>query len=109
MGIFRNAANVRVAALKARVARHEVGVPASSLLARGRKYPLTTVGSAAGAGFLLGTLNVHPLRVPGLSALLSGGMAEAVTFGTKLIAELGVVGLGAAVRDAAADNDQARP
>lgn len=109
MSIFRNAANVRVAALRASAARHAVGAPASALLARGRKYPLTTVGSAAGAGFVLGTLNVHPLRVPGLSALLSGGLAEAVAHGTKLIAELGAMGLGAAARDAFTDDGGAKP
>lgn len=104
MSIFKNAAKVRVAAVRASAARHAVGAPASALLARGREYPLTTVGSAAGAGFVLGTLNVHPLRVPGLGALLSGGLAEAVAHGTKLIAELGVMGLGAAAGGAAAED-----
>lgn len=105
MSIFRSAANVRTAASRARAARHAVGPPAAALLARGRAHPLTMVGSAAGAGFVLGTLNVHPLRVPGLSALLSGGFAAAVSHGTKLIAELGVMGLGAATRNAATDDD----
>jgi len=67
---------------------------------RGHRYPLTTVGTAAGAGFVLGSLNVHPLRVPGLSSLLGGGLAEAVAYGTRLIAELG---LAAGDADAAED------
>jgi hypothetical protein len=59
------------------------------LLARGHAHPLTTVGGAAGAGFVLGRLNVHPLRIPGLGSLLGGGLAEAVAYGTRLVAELG--------------------
>jgi hypothetical protein len=109
VSIFRSVAKVNAAAMHARLARHAVGGPASALLERGREYPLTMVGAAAGAGLVLGKLNVHPLRVPGLSALLSGGLAEAVSFGAKLIGELGLVGLGAAVRDAVADADDAQP
>ena len=100
MSIFRQAANVRIATLRVQAAREAVGRPASALLARGRKYPLTTVGSAAGAGFLLGALDVHPLRVPGLSTLLSGGLAGTVAHATRLIAELGVMGLGTAAGEA---------
>lgn len=109
MSIFRQAANVRMAKLRAQAARHAVGKPTSALLARERKYPLTTLGGAAGAGFVLGTLNVHPLRVPGLSALLGGGLAEVLAYGTKLIAELGVMGLGAAARDAFTDDGGEQP
>lgn len=104
MSIFRSAANVRIAASRARAARHCVGQPVALLLARGRKFPLTTVGSAAGAGFVLGSLNIHPLRVPGLSALMSGSVAAAMAHGAKLIAELGVMGMGAAARGAATDD-----
>jgi hypothetical protein len=109
VSIFRQAANVRMAKLRAQAARHAVGKPTSALLARERKYPLTTLGGAAGAGFVLGTLNVHPLRVPGLSALLGGGLAEVLAYGTKLIAELGVMGLGAAARDAFPDDGGEQP
>jgi hypothetical protein len=109
VSIFRKAANVRMAKLRAQAARQAVGKPASALLARERKYPLTTVGGAAGAGFVLGTLNVHLLRVPGLSALLSGGLAEVVVHGTRLIAELGSMGLGAAARDAFTDDGGEQP
>jgi hypothetical protein len=92
MSLFRQIGKVRAA--RARVAAHraELATPAAALLARGHRYPLTTVGAAAGAGFVLGRLNVHPLRVPGLGALLSGGLAEAVAHGTRLIAELGATG-----------------
>lgn len=109
MSIFSTAAKVTAAATRARKARQAVGVPATALMNRGREKPLTMVGSAAGAGFVLGTLNIHPLRVPGVGALMSGSLAEAVSFGTKLIAELGVAGLGAAVRDAVANDDHAQP
>lgn len=95
MSVFEQNARVQAARLRVRAARHEVSAPAAALLARGREYPLTTVGAAAGAGFVLGSLNVHPLRVPGLAPLLGGGLAEAVAYGTRLIAELGA-GLGAA-------------
>jgi hypothetical protein len=70
-------------------ARHELSTPTAALLARGHAHPLTTVGAAAGAGFVLGRLNVHPLRIPGLGSLLGGGLAEAIAYGTRLVAELG--------------------
>jgi hypothetical protein len=41
---------------------------------------------------------VHPLRVPGMGPLLSGGLADAVAFGTRLIAELGAASLTGAGR-----------
>jgi len=92
MSLFRQIGKVRAA--QARVAAHraELATPAAALLARGHRHALTTMGAAAGAGFVLGSLNVHPLRVPGLGALLSGGLAEAVAQGTRLIAELGATG-----------------
>lgn len=95
MSVFEQVTRVRQARARVTAARQELGTPAGALLARGREYPLTTVGVAAGAGFALGTLNVQPLRVPGLVSLLSGGMAEAVTHGTRLLAELAALGLGA--------------
>jgi hypothetical protein len=96
MKIFDRIAKVNIAQARMSAARLEVSTPAAALLARSHRYPLTTVGMAAGAGFVLGTLNVHPLRVPGLGPLLGGGLAEAVAFGTRLIAELGTAGLGGA-------------
>jgi len=104
MSVFRQMTRVNVARSRVAAARHELGTPAGALLARGREYPLTTVGVAAGAGFALGTLNVQPLRVPGLVSLLSGGVAEALTHGTRLLAELAALGLGA---NAAAGGDPA--
>ena len=94
MGLLRNRKRVRRARERMTLAQAELKVPAEALLARGRRYPLTSVGSAAGAGFVLGKLNVHPLHVPGLGGLLSGGLAEAVALGTRLIAELGLAGAG---------------
>ena len=36
-------------------------------------------------------LGVGPLRVPGLISTVSAGLAEAVAYGTRLIAELGLM------------------
>jgi len=103
MKVFDQLTKVRAAQLRMSVARQELSTPAAALLARGHQYPLTTVGAAAGAGFVLGSLNVHPMRVPGVGPLLSGGLAEAVAFGTRLIAELGTAGLVDAVDRGARD------
>jgi hypothetical protein len=92
MSLFRQIDEVRAARAKVAAHRAELAVPAAALLARGHRYPLTTLGAAAGAGFVLGRLDVHPLRVPGLGSLLSGGLAEAVAHGARLIAELGASG-----------------
>ncbi|HEY8683683.1 MAG TPA: hypothetical protein VIM06_10980 [Rhodanobacter sp.] len=100
MSIFERVAKVRVAQARMAVARDALSTPAASLLVRSREHPLTTVGTAAGAGFVLGSFNVHPLHVPGLGPLLSGGLAEAVAFGTRLITELGTAGLAGADRHA---------
>ncbi|HEY0197336.1 MAG TPA: hypothetical protein VGC19_02185 [Rhodanobacter sp.] len=89
MSIFQRLSRVKMARARMTAARHELSTPTAALLARGHAHPLTTVGTAAGAGFVLGRLNVHPLRIPGLGSLLGGGLAEAVAYGTKLIAELG--------------------
>lgn len=89
MSLFRQIDKVRAA--QARVAAHraELATPAAALLARGERHPLTMLGAAGGAGFVLGSLDVQPLRVPGLGPLLRGGLAEAVAQGVRLIAELG--------------------
>lgn len=68
-------------------AREELAKPAQALLSRGQRYPLATVSVAAGAGFVLGQLNVHPLRVPGLGALLSGTAAEVAGQAMRMVAE----------------------
>jgi hypothetical protein len=89
MSIFQRIGKVKAAQARMTLARHELSTPTAALLVRGHRHPLTTVGTAAGAGFVLGRLNVHPLRIPGLGSLLGGGLAEAVAYGTKLIAEIG--------------------
>lgn len=95
----------RVDRARQRVAHHreEMAVPAAALLERGYRHPLTTVGAAAGAGFVLGSLGVGPLRVPGLMTTISAGLAEIVAYGTRLIAEMGVMADG----DAGGADDQA--
>ncbi|HTC28793.1 hypothetical protein [Dyella sp.] len=92
MGLFKQLKRVRKARDRVATHRNEVAIPAAALLERGYRHPLTTVGTAAGAGFVLGTLGVGPLRVPGMASMLSGGLAEAVAYGTRLIAELGMDG-----------------
>jgi hypothetical protein len=106
MSLFSQLARVRAAKLEMNLARQEMSPPAAALLARGQRYPLTTVGTAAGAGFVLGTLNVHPLRIPGLGSLLGGGLAEAVAYGTRLVSELGAFGLGGGADSGRTDSDK---
>lgn len=89
MSILDRLSQVKRAQARMTAARHQLSTPTAALLARGHAHPLTTVGTAAGAGFVLGRLNIHPLRIPGLGSLLGGGLAEAVAYGTRLIAELG--------------------
>ena len=96
MSLFKQLAKVREAQMDMTLARGELSPPAAALLARGQRYPLTTVGTAAGAGFVLGRLNVHPLRIPGLRSLLSGGLAETVAYGARLVSELGSFGASGA-------------
>jgi uncharacterized membrane protein YfcA len=90
MSLFKQMKRVRNARERVATHRNEVSVPAAALLERGYRHPLTTVGTAAGAGFVLGALGVGPLRVPGLASMLSGGLAEIVAQGTRLIAEMGM-------------------
>lgn len=87
MSLIKQLQAVHAAQARAQEARHEMAVPAQALLARGQRHPLVSVGIAAGAGFVLGQLNVHPLRVPGLGALLSGTAAEVVAQAVRLFAE----------------------
>jgi hypothetical protein len=94
MSLFGKIGKVRAA--QARVAAHrtELAVPAAALLARGERHPLLVLGAAGGAGFVLGSLDVHPLRVPGLGPLLRGGFAEVVAHGARLLAEVAAGNLG---------------
>ena len=105
MSVFKHMARVREAQSRMAVARRQLGEPAAALFERGREYPLTAVGLAAGTGFALGSLNVHPLRIPGLASLLGGGVAEAVTHGARLLAELATLGVTANTTDGAARSE----
>jgi hypothetical protein len=87
MSAIKQLQAVRAAQASAAAARHELAVPAQALLARGQRHPLVAVGVAAGAGFVLGQFNVHPLRIPGLGMLLSGTVTELVSQGVRLVAE----------------------
>ncbi|WNL46199.1 hypothetical protein RKE25_00780 [Dyella sp. BiH032] len=87
MSMFKHLRAVREASSRVGEARQALAEPAGALLARGRRHPLGTVGVAAGIGFVLGQLNVHPLRVPGLGALLSGSAAELVAQAARLVTE----------------------
>lgn len=87
MSIFKQVNAVRDAQARVVLARQAVAEPATALLDRCRARPLTTVGMAAGAGVALGALDVHPLRVPGLGALLSGTAGELVSQGVRLAAD----------------------
>lgn len=107
MNVFDQLARVRVAQLRMSAARQDVSTPVAALLTRSHQHPLTTVGVAAGAGFALGSLNVHPLRVPGLGSLVGGGLAEVVAHGTRLLAEFGMAGFEAAIRRADDDGGDA--
>ena len=87
MSMFAEHARVRAAQRRMDAARAAVAVPASALLARGEQHPFTILGVAAGAGFVMGRMNVHPLRIPGLSGLLGGLMAEATALAASFIAQ----------------------
>lgn len=89
MTLLSKKAQVAAAHARVRLARAEVGASTDTLLGRVQTYPLTSVGIAAGAGVLLAQMNFHPLRVPGVSGLLSGGMLELVTQGIRLFADAG--------------------
>ncbi len=88
MSLSGQLARVRAAQQRLEQAREEVTVPAAALLARGYRHPLSSVGVAAGAGFLLARLDVHPLRVPAVQSLLGSGVAELVAQGAQLLGGL---------------------
>jgi hypothetical protein len=111
MSVFKQRARVRKARSGMAMARGELGESASALLARAHQYPLTTLGVATGSGFVLGSLNVHPLRLPGLASLLGGGIAGAIAHGSQWLAELAALGLlpgHAADADSAASDGSER-
>lgn len=100
MKITRQLAQVRLAQAEVRAARAGVGVPAAALVERVRTYPLTSVSVAAGAGVAMAQMDFHPMRVPGVSGLLSGGVLQLVGQGVRLLADSGFGPFGG---DAAAE------
>jgi len=92
MKVTRQLAQVRLAQAEVQAARAAVAEPAQALLQRVRDYPLTSVGAAAGAGVVLGQLDVHPLRIPGVSTLLGSGLMPLVTAGVRMLVETGLDG-----------------
>lgn len=104
MSLFKQLEKVRKARQRVATHRLELATPAGALLARGQQHPLTTMGVAAGAGFVLGSLGVGALRVPGMASMLSTGIADIVAHGTRLIAELGMDG-----SDNDSDSDNSDP
>jgi hypothetical protein len=99
MSVFKQLSRVRAAQARMALARRRVGQPAGALLARGREHPLSAVGIAAGTGFVLGSLNVGPSRVPGMTSLLSGGVAAVMAQGTHWLTELAALGIVARAAD----------
>jgi len=87
MSMFGQHARVRAAQQRMTEARLAVAVPASALLARGEKHLVLVLGAAAGAGFVMGRMNVRPLRIPGLGSLLGGVMAEVTALGASFLAQ----------------------
>ena len=93
MNVFHRMAAVRRARARAELARAQWHTATNGLLLRGREHPVAMLGTAAGVGLLMGRCNVRPWRVPGLGALLGGGLAEGVAFAMRLIGEFGQAGL----------------
>lgn len=87
MSLAAQHARVRAAQRRMAQTRAAVAAPASALLARGERHPFATLGIAAGAGFVMGRMDVHPLRIPGLGGLLGGVAAEAAALGASFIAQ----------------------
>jgi hypothetical protein len=86
MSMFGQHARVRTAQRRMSQARRAVAVPASALLARGERHPWVILGVAAGAGFVMGRMNVQPLRLPGMGSLLGAVMTEVTAIGAAFLA-----------------------
>ncbi|MBE1162057.1 hypothetical protein [Dyella acidiphila] len=88
MSLFKQLEKVRQARERVDTHRTALATPTAALLARGQRHPLAMVGTAAGAGFALGSLGVGALRVPGMASMITTGIADIVAHGTRLLAEL---------------------
>lgn len=107
MKLFAEVTEVKLAQARVRAARNALGEPVSAIFERSDRHPLTTVGIAAGVGFALGSLNLHPLRTPIVGPLLGGGLADAAAFATRWLVEEGLMdGFGRA-KSAVDDVDKA--
>lgn len=104
MGIFSSMAKVTEARARVVAARAETVEPAAALIARGYEHPLTVLGLAAGSGFLLSSVKVNPLGVPGVSNLVAGGTADIVG---KIVSIAAGSFLGEMAGDAADAADEA--
>lgn len=89
MSLLKQIGKVRAAQAQVAAHRAELATPAAALLVRGQQHPLLMLGAAGGAGFLLGSLDTSPLRIPGVGALLRGGLADVLVQVVHLFAELG--------------------
>jgi len=101
VGIFRSIANVTEARARVVAAREETVRPAAALIARGYEHPLTVVGVAAGAGFLLSNVKLNPLAVPGVSGIVAGGAADLIARGVSIAAGSFLGDLAGAATDVA--------
>jgi len=101
VGIFRSIANVTEARARVVAAREETVRPAAALIARGYEHPLTVVGVAAGAGFLLSNVKLNPLAVPGVSGIVAGGAADLIARGLSIAAGSFLGDLAGAATDVA--------
>ncbi|MGF6492674.1 hypothetical protein ABIE56_000829 [Luteibacter sp. 621] len=104
MGIFSSMAKVTEARARVVAARAETVEPAAALIARGYEHPLTVLGLAAGSGFLLSSVKVNPLGLPGVSNLVAGGTADIVG---KIVSIAAGSFLGEMAGDAADAADEA--
>ncbi|BBD78715.1 hypothetical protein [Aerosticca soli] len=87
MNLFARHARVREAQARLRLARREVQEPVAALLVRGYTYPLTTLGVAAGVGFVAGCVGggrAAPARAA--APLLRGGLFELLLQGARWFA-----------------------
>lgn len=103
MKVFRRLAAVRAARKDAETARWRWHTAADSVVSRACAHPVAMLGIAAGLGLVMGRWNLRPWRIPGVGALLGGGVAEGVALAARLID-----GFGTATRAAADDVAEGR-